>query len=77
MTSDAVEAHDPHLRVRALAGQRASRAPEGCADSGFGQAEQWTLNSQLFPNCSQVSPPPEWEKVKKINWLGEEDSNLH
>jgi len=49
------------------------RAPEHVVDSGFGQAEQRTLNSQLFSHGS----PPEWEKAKKINWLGEEDSNLH
>ena len=48
-------------------------ASEYFEDSGFGQAEQRTLNSQLFSR----GPPNEWEKAKKINWLGEEDSNLH
>jgi len=49
------------------------RSPEYIVDSGFGQAEQRTLNSQLFSR----GPRPESEKAKKINWLGEEDSNLH
>src|SRR5215831_11956037 len=35
-------------------------------EAGF--REQRTLNSQLFSR----GPPPEWEKAKKINWLGEE-----
>jgi len=48
------------------------RAREHFVDFGFGQAEQRTLNSQLFSR----GPPREWEKAKKINWLGEEDSNL-